>query len=190
MANIPQDVHTYLAWQFESVMAGTFRRDKVDYAHIEFPILGPLPTLKAATSPIEGAALSGPFIYFVLNGSNDVQYVGKSQEKTVVKRWVRPGIGGPSTHYWSHTNKNAGYVRRMAEGIQSGAGPFQLRFIPSSAVPSIYFALFATQHEQPDALVQLEQGFISLLKPAWNGRDKRQHIISNPAFQPTAYGGG
>jgi hypothetical protein len=168
MAQLPNDIHTYLAWQFDAVLPGVFRRNKADYAHIEFPILAPLPTRKASTPPLEGAAAQGPFIYFVVDQSSEVQYVGKSKEKTVIKRWVRPGVGGPGTHYWTHTNTSAGCVRRIAEGIQLGHGPFRLRFVGVHSVPPVYASRFAAQYSHLDALERAEKGFMSLLRPKWN----------------------
>lgn len=169
MAAIPNDIPTYLAWQFESVLPGHFRRNKKDYAHIEFPILAPLPLRNAATEPLEGATLTGPFIYFVLDRHREVCYVGKSKEKTVIKRWVRPGSGGPATHYWTHTNERAGCVRRIAAGIRTGQGPFQLRFVPVDSIPSTYMRQFAEPHFHLDPLERAERGLISIVSPTWNG---------------------
>lgn len=168
MAKISPEIHTYLAWQFESVIPGSFSRDKEDYAGIDFPILSPLPIWKAATNPIEGQYISGPFIYFVLDRDLSVCYVGKSKEKTVIKRWVRPGIGGPTSHYWTHTNKSAGCVRRIAEGIRSGHGPYQLRFLSFSSIPSKYMASFSETYSKLNPLEMVEKGFMSLLRPDWN----------------------
>lgn len=86
---------TYLAWQFSNVIPGTFKRNKKQFAHLDYPILAPLPPLAAKTKPIEECSAEGPFIYFVHDGAGDLCYVGKSKEKSVIKRWVRPGIGGP-----------------------------------------------------------------------------------------------
>ena len=168
MPPVPDDIHTHLAWRFETVLPGVFRRNKADYAHIEFPILAPLPERKASTLPLEGIDVRGPFIYFVVEQSSDVRYVGKSKERNVIKRWVRPGIDGPSTHYWTHTNVSAGCVRRIAQSIQAGAGPFQLRFISAGAVAPAYLSRFASQYSDLDPLEQIEKGFMSLLRPAWN----------------------
>jgi hypothetical protein len=168
MARIPIEIETHLAWQFEAVLRGQFRRDKVDYADIDFPILAPLPDRKTKTAPREGAAVIGPFVYFVVDRDSNVRYVGKSKEKTVVKRWVRPGIGGPTTHYWTHTNKSVGCVRRIAESIQAGGGPFQLRFVSARTVPADYVARFALQFAHLDPLEQVEKGLMSLLRPDWN----------------------
>lgn len=168
MTSLPHDLITHLAWQFESVLPGTFRRNKQDYAGIDFPILSPLPTKKATTPPREGATFGGPFIYFVLDRHNHVHYVGKSKEKTVIKRWIRPGVGGPSTHYWTHTNKTAGCVRRIAAGIAVGQGPFQLRFVPVKDLPVKYTKNFERLYPAHEALEQAERGFISLLATPWN----------------------
>jgi hypothetical protein len=169
MTQLPQDITTYLAWRFESVLPGFFRRDKREYAHIEFPILAPMPGAGPATRPVEGAHVIGPFIYFVLDAERKVRYVGKSKEATVVKRWVRPGTGGPGSHYWSHTNKGSGCIRRVAAALQAGAGPFELRFIAASAVPAGYADRFHVQHPLiAEPLRQVEEGFITLLRPDWN----------------------
>lgn len=174
MAKIPTEIQTHLAWQFEVVLPGHFRRDKQDYADIDFPILAPLLDRKAATAPHECPQLAGPFIYFVIDGDAQLQYVGKSKGKTVIKRWVRPGIGGPTTHYWTHTNKSAGCVRRITEGILAGRGPFQLRFLSAEAVPQHHVKCFALQYSRLDPLEQIEKGMMSLLRPVWN--DPRSYL--------------
>lgn len=168
MAQLPSDLQTHLGWRFESVLPGTFRRNKKVFAHIDFPILAPLPHKRSATETIEGASLTGPFIYFVLDRAGEVCYVGKSKEKSVVKRWVRLGIGGPATHYWTHTNVTAGCVRRIALGITEGRGPYQLRFVPVSAFPYSYVVRFASMYPGLEPLDQAERGAISILHPVWN----------------------
>jgi len=149
-------------------LLGTFRRNKKDYADIEFPILAPLPIGRAATEPLEGKTVAGPFVYFVADRDEQVHYVGKSKEKTVIKRWVRPGLGDPTTHYWTHTNKSAGCVRRIADGIREGRGPFLLRFVSVGALPLTYMARFSAMYPLHDPLERAEKGFMSLLLPAWN----------------------
>src|SRR4051812_32050115 len=91
-AAIPADIKTYLAWTFKGLIPGTFKRKKVQFAHLDYPILAPLPTLKTRTKPLEDCGLPGPFIYFVLNEAGRICYIGKSKESSVIKRWVRPGI--------------------------------------------------------------------------------------------------
>ena len=168
MAQIPTDLHTHLAWQFDSVLPGHFSRAKADYADIEFPILSPLPDRKSSTRPREGADQSGPFVYLVVDRHGDVQYIGKTKEKTVIKRWVRPGVGGPASHYWSHTNKRAGCVRRIAAGILAGHGPYQLRFTSAALMPRENVERFAQLYPHLDALEQIEKGLMSALRPGWN----------------------
>lgn len=168
MSLIPTEIPTHLAWQFEAVIPGHFKRDKEDYADIDFPILAPLPNKKAGTTPIEGASVVGPFVYFVVDRNFNVRYIGKTKEKTVVKRWVRPGVGGPATHYWTHTNKSAGCIRRIADGIRAGLGPFQLRFISAHAVPEEHVSRFSLQYANLDQLEKIEKGLMSLLRPDWN----------------------
>lgn len=168
MSQIPFDLKTHLAWQFDYVTPGTFQRNKKDYYGIDFPIICPLPSHGSKTPPLEGEGVSGPFIYFVIDRNLDVHYVGKSKEKTVVKRWVRPDNGSIPTYYWTHTNRKAGCIRLIAEGIMSGNGPFQLRFISLEGLPSEYIVRFSSQYPQYDRLKSVETGFISILKPAWN----------------------
>ena len=166
---LPEDLKTYLAWEFDRVLPGTFKRNKEDYKHIDFPILGPLPTNKSATMPTEGSGVTGPFIYFVINCNEQICYIGKSKEKNIIKRWVRPGIGGPSTHYWTHTNKKAGCVRKIAEGINMDKGPYKLCFISLSSVPKHYVESFSEKYPAKVPLEQVENGFIEILNPLWNG---------------------
>ena len=168
ISGIPNDLETFLGWQFEGVIPGNFRRNRKGFSNIEFPILSPLPDKGASTTPIEGGSLSGPFIYFVVNELGEVCYIGKSKEKTVIKRWVRPGIGGPSTHYWTHATKKAGCVRNIASGMEKGLGPYQLRFIPVSVINSKYKEQLNAEYQNIDDLEQIERGLITLLKPKWN----------------------
>lgn len=168
MAKLPIDFKTHLAWRFESVLPGSFRRNKRDFAGIDFPIIGPLPCKNASTTPLEGRDSDGPFIYFVLDAAGNVHYVGKSKEKTVIKRWVRPGIGGPASHYWTHTNRSAGCIRRIAEGLRSGHGAFELRFAGLSQLPPAYMAHFEAAYPDLEPLERAEKGCMSLLRPTWN----------------------
>lgn len=98
-SKLPADLKTYLAWRFEATIPGSFRRNKADFAHHEYPILAPLPTAGRQTAPLERSTRSGPYIYFVCDAREQVRYVGKSLEDQVIQRWVRPGVGGPAKHY-------------------------------------------------------------------------------------------
>lgn len=161
---------TYLAWQFSNVIPGTFKRNRPEFAHLDFPILSPLPTHAAKTKPIEQCPDSGPFIYFVHDGDGRVCYVGKSAEKCVIKRWVRPGNGGPSTHYWTHSISTGGSVFNIAEGLRRNEGPFSLRYTSLSALLPSYGSGFGiSAGMKPElALKYMEGGLIGLLLPTWN----------------------
>jgi hypothetical protein len=128
---IPADLKTYIAWRFDRVLPGSFRRRKADFAHHEYPILAPLPSLGRNTPPIERSATPGPFVYFVCDTTGLVRYVGKSLENQVIQRWVRPGVGGPAKHYWTHSTRSGGAVFEIARGIATGSSPvFTLRYTP------------------------------------------------------------
>jgi hypothetical protein len=155
------NLSTLLAWEFTHLLPGAFRRNKAAYAHHQYPILAPLPTRAASTSLLEGEEESGPFLYFVVDDRGSCQYVGKSKEKTVLKRWIRPGNGGPATHYWTHSTQSGGCTFRIADGLRQGRR-YQLRFASLAAakragvVPAGATLEFAEQH------------LISALNPAWN----------------------
>lgn len=128
---IPSELKTYLAWTFDSVLPGTFGRNKAAFAHLTYPILAPLPPAGSKSRSQEQSTSHGPFIYFVCDDTGLVRYVGKSQEKDVVSRWVRPGNGGPSSHYWTHSIKSGGTVFSIAKALRSGESRhFSLRYVP------------------------------------------------------------
>lgn len=161
---------TYLAWQFSKIIPGTFKRNKKQFAHLDYPILAPLPTNAAKTKPIEQCPADGPFIYFVHDGAGRLCYIGKSKEQCVIKRWVRPGIGGPSEYYWTHSTVSGGNVFKIAEGLRLNEGPFSLRYTSLSALLPTYGATFgiSTGMDADLALKQMEERLIGLLSPKWN----------------------
>ena len=169
-SQLPSVLTTYLAWSFTGVLPGSFKRNKKQFAHLDYPILAPLPTLKTKTLPIEDCGTTGPFIYFVLDSKRRVCYVGKSKEANVIKRWVRPGIGGPVSHYWTHSITSGGSVFNIAELLRSEEGPVSLRYAPISALLPMYKAkLDICQGMDDDALLdRLESHLIGELSPAWN----------------------
>ncbi len=170
--NVTSDLatKTYLVWQFSNVIPGTFKRNKKQFAHLDYPILAPLPTNAAKTKPIEQCPGEGPFIYFVHDGAGGLCYIGKSKEKCVIKRWVRPGIGGPSEYYWTHSTTSGGNVFSIAEGLRRNEGPFSLRYTSLSALLPTYGAGFGiSAGMDPDlALKYMEDGLIGRLSPMWN----------------------
>ncbi len=168
---ILKDIPTALAWTFNSVLSGTFQRDKKDFAGIDYPILAPLPLHGPKTAPVEQHLGQGPFVYFVSDATGRLCYVGKCLEKTVLKRWIRPGLGGPAKHYWTHTNKTAGCVRRIADGLRSGSGPYSLHYTTLQAArTTLGHAVVPDTMTPKEAVKLLEEHFIATLKPAWNLR--------------------
>jgi hypothetical protein len=167
---IPDNIKTYLAWTFTELLPGTFKRNKKQFARLNYPILAPLPIMKSKTRPLEECGSEGPFIYFVLDGVERLCYLGKSEELTVIKRWVRPGIGGPASHYWSHSIASGGSVFNIANGLRRGEGPFSLRYVPLSALLPVYGKQFGISAEMPlvQKLKLMEDGLIFALSPAWN----------------------
>lgn len=152
---------TRLAWEFTHLLPGSFRRNKADYAHHEYPILAPLPPHGSRTEPREPAAHVGPFLYFVVDERCTVLYVGKSEERNVLKRWIRPGNGGPSSHYWTHSTKGGGCVFRIAEGLREGRR-YQLRYAPLGELQR------AGLVSPGLPLEAAEREAIAALRPAWN----------------------
>jgi len=161
-------IETHLAWRFESVLPGRFRRNKRDFAHTDFPILAPLPLAGSRTRPLEGGEAEGPFLYFVVDGSGDVQYVGKSEESCVLKRWIRPGTGGPSSHYWSHATRSAGCIKNIEAGLRAGHGPFELRFQTLTSIEAGLRRIGSACATADDRLAATERALIRLLAPPWN----------------------
>jgi hypothetical protein len=161
---------TFLAWTFTEILPGTFTRKKADFAHHRYPILAPLPSLGRATQPVEECDAAGPFIYFVLDGRGTICYVGKSQESNVIARWVRPGVGGPSSHYWTHSTKSGGSVFNIADGLRRGDGPYSLRYAPLATLTPQLAAEFDIAADAPTALAlrRMEDGLLRTLLPAWN----------------------
>ena len=167
---LPQGLKTFLAWSFNEVLSGTFKRNKKQFSHLDYPILAPLPKLKTKTQPLEDCGCSGPFIYFVLDRTQRVCYIGKSKEANVIKRWVRPGIGGPASHYWTHSIPSGGSVFNIAKGLTTGDGPFSLRYSPLSELMPKYGPRYGIPNRASisTALKCLEAGLVNELSPPWN----------------------
>lgn len=170
-----QPFPSYLAWSFTDVLEGTFKRLKQEYKHHDYPILAPLPAKGVLRpAPLEGGDLAGPFIYFLVDQTGEVQYVGKSKEKNVLMRWCRPGDGGPAERYWTHSVSSGGCVFNIAAGLRSGQGPFHLRFVPLSELRSRCSAALRIDpnFSEKEAFEQAERSLITVLSPRWNGGSK------------------
>lgn len=165
-----KDIPTSLAWSFTHLIPGTFKRNKKQFAHLDYPILAPLPTAKTMTQPLEPISGAGPFIYFVIDASSTLCYVGKSQEESVLKRWIRPGLGGPTTHYWSHSTKGGGSVFNIAEGLRQAQGPYNLHVTNLEALLSKFGEQLGVNSSMAaeDALAVIENYLIREMRPIWN----------------------
>lgn len=170
---IPSVLKTFVAWRFDSVLDGTFKRNKADFAHHDYPIIAPLPTAGRKTLPIESSSGSGPYIYFVCDDVGAVQYVGKSMEDQIIHRWVRPGVGGPAKHYWTHSTRSGGSVFEIARGLKERRSThYELRYIPVDNLSEEFSAQFgiASTDESAEKANKAESGFIRSMSPAWNRR--------------------
>ncbi len=164
------DIPTSLAWSFTHLLPGTFKRNKKQFALLDYPILAPLPTATSKTQPLEQSSGTGPFIYFVVDSTSKLCYIGKSQEENVLKRWIRPGNGGPTTHYWTHSIKGGGTVFNIAEGLRLGKGPFNLHVTTLGALLSKFGAQLGINSSHPAevALSVIEKFLIREMHPSWN----------------------
>lgn len=171
-AKLPTQLKTYLGWKFDAVLPGSFRRNKEDFAHLDYPILSPLPTAGAATPTIERSSQLGPYVYFVCDADGNVRYVGKSKEKYITQRWIRPGVGGPSSHFWTHSIGSGGCVFNIAQGLQSGESRFfTLHYVPVAEIgDELRQSLGVPEgNDLASIATSLEKALIRNLCPDWNG---------------------
>ena len=120
--------------------------------------------------PLQGSTVAGPFIYFVLDDRNRVFYVGKSKENHVLKRWIRPGKGGPAHFYWTHSTRAGGCVFNIAEGLREGLGPYHLRFVPLATLRAEHADALGIDDalSEDEALGCAERILIRVMNPKWN----------------------
>lgn len=164
---LPSALQTYVAWRFNQVLPGSFRRNKAQFAHHVYPVLGPLPTNGRNTPAMERSRQAGPYLYFVCDEQERVRYVGKSLEDQVLQRWVRPGVGGPSKHFWTHSTVSGGCVFNIAKGLQAGeSGHYTLRYVPVREVGADVWRDLGVSTEVD--LANAERAFIHALAADWN----------------------
>lgn len=171
MNHLPAALKTYLAWKFDAVIPGSFRRNKAAFAHHEYPILGPLPAEGRKTSVLQRSSNVGPFVYFVCDDQDQVRYIGKTLELGVLQRWIRPGVGGPATQYWTHSTASGGCVFSIASELLSKASAhFTLRYVPVGDIDVAMRTSVGVKGEGSDAAMAslLEKAFIKALRPDWN----------------------
>ena len=164
---LPSALRTYVAWRFNQVLPGSFRRNKAQFAHHVYPVLGPLPTKGRNTPAMERSRHAGPYLYFVCDAQERVRYVGKSLEDQMLQRWVRPGVGGPSKHYWTHSTASGGCVFNIAKGLQAAeSGHYTLRYVPVGEVGADVWRDLGVTAELE--LANAERAFIHALAADWN----------------------
>jgi len=164
---------TYKAWRFDAVLAGSFRRNKVDFAHHLYPIVAPLPAAGRQTPPLEVSLHGGPYVYFVTDDGGLVRYVGRSLEGQVILRWVRPGIGGPAKHYWTHSTRSGGAVFEIARGLGNGeSNHYDLRYFAIQELGERQREQYGITagHPAVHAVAIAEKALIRALQPDWNVR--------------------
>lgn len=164
---LPAALRTYVAWRFDCVLQGSFTRNKKQFAHHVYPVLGPLPTAARNTPELERSRLHGPYLYFVCDANDRVRYVGKSLEDRVLQRWIRPGVGGPASHYWTHSTASGGCVFNIEKGLRSReSAHFTLRYVPIAEVPrDVWVQLGVSGPVDPRTA---ERAFINALRADWN----------------------
>lgn len=165
-----ENIPTYLGWSFTGILPGTFKRNRAEFEHHDYPILAPLPLQGNQQRPLQGSTVAGPFIYFVLDDRNRVFYVGKSKENHVLKRWIRPGKGGPAHFYWTHSTRAGGCVFNIAEGLREGLGPYHLRFVPLATLRAEHADALGIDDalSEDEALGCAERILIRAMNPKWN----------------------
>lgn len=165
--NLPAKMRTYVAWRFDRVLNGTFKRNKAQFAHHDYPILAPLPTAARNTPAQERSKLQGPYLYFVCDDQGRVRYVGKTLEDQVLHRWIRPGVGGPAKHYWTHSTARGGCVFNIADGLTAGRSKhFTLCYVPLAEIEA---SVWVSLGHGPDVDLNLAEGFlIRALGADWN----------------------
>lgn len=161
---------TFKGWEFSQLMPGTFKRNKKQFEHLTYPIIGPLPTHKGKTRPLEECGTNGPFIYFIVDETGAVRYVGKSHEDCVLERWIRPDNSTPPRYFWTHSIQSGGNVFNIAEGLCKRKGPFTLRYTTLAILMQIFgnqFGIDDAENEKVQ-LKKMEGGLQDLFQPDWN----------------------
>jgi hypothetical protein len=164
---LPSAIRTYVAWRFNQVLPGSFRRNTAQFAHHIYPVLGPLPTKGRSTPAMERSRQAGPYLYFVCDAQERIRYVGKSLEDQVIQRWVRPGVGGPAKHFWTHSTASGGCVFNIAKGLLAcESRHYTLRYVPVCEVSADVWRDLGVSAEVD--LATAERAFIQALAADWN----------------------
>ncbi|WP_210547058.1 hypothetical protein [Rhodoferax sp. PAMC 29310] len=175
------DIPTYLGWRFTDLQPGTFKRDKADFAHMDFPILSPRPTHGPDTRPLEECEKSGPFIYFVIDRSGAICYIGKTEEvERPLYRWIRRKLNEPKnepeSYYWTHATKSGGTVFNIADGIRQAKGPYTFRYAVHSELIHFFGQRDELSHHMNSnqSLEVIERILTREMTPLWDGGKKKR----------------
>ena len=172
-----------LAWEFTDILPGDFERARDAVAGKKFPILGPRPSDGSSTQPLENKSAKGPFIYAIYSSTGQIKYIGKTNEKTVLCRWVRPDKR-TGLHQWSHGTTSAtkkATIDYIADELRVGQKTVCLYFSNAVALRSLVVkraAALGVSHQELAALspsefvYQLERFLIYTFQPPWNTQSK------------------
>jgi hypothetical protein len=179
-----------MAWEFNAVLPRYFERNRPEWVGYKIPVIAPLPEAGSSTAPMFGSHLKGPFIYAVCDNEGHVLYIGKSREKRLTNRWIRPDrVTGK--HYWSHgttgkpNSSKPKTVERIAEHIRSGKGNIRLMFTDYLTLHKAVIERAVNIGADVSALKkltdiefnnQIEALLINEFNPAWN--TSQPHVSS------------
>ena len=185
-----QELVFKLAWEFTTVLPGSFERDRKAVAGRKYPIIAPLPNNARNTLPIENSQDSGPYLYSVYTQDGEIKYIGKATDETVLMRWIRPDKSR-NKYYWTHGTTSAkaiSTVEKIADEISNSNGPVRLYFANYSKL----FTL-VQQHcqdcsadpseietmSQDEFIKELEHYMTYTLQPLWNIQNKNRPPTSS-----------
>ena len=185
-----QELVFKLAWEFTTVLPGSFERDRKAVKGRKFPIIAPLPNNARNTLPIENSQDSGPYLFSVYTQDGEIKYIGKATDETVLMRWIRPDKSR-NKYYWTHGTTSAkavSTVEKIADEISNSNGPVRLYFANYSKL----FTL-VQQHcqdcsadpseietmPQDEFIKELEHYMTYTLQPLWNIQNKNRPPTSS-----------
>lgn len=189
-----------LAWEFNTVLPGTFSRNTQEprAAARSFSLVGPPPTSRY-TLPLSNAQALPPYLYLAFAQDGGVCYVGKATDQTlksVLQRWIRPGKA-TGTYCWAHGTRNKeaiSTVAHIADALIAGRGPIRLWFSSYIALMPLVLAKASRLGIStgpiaaltPESFIhELERELIFALQPPWNitGKAKRRSTpLADAAF--------
>lgn len=116
--------------------------------------------------------ITGPFIYVVTDVNGAIRYIGKSQEKYLYQRWLRP-------QPYIHHRESRDYIVR---DLQQGRGPLLLWSANASELKALigcYLNMSDNDFVSALEALWLERWHLAL----WNAKDERL----SPGFDDGSY---